>query len=61
MTGISRQTNKMKRFEPSFRAAKEKTDFAGTRRVVLRGTTTEVIDQISDGELAFAYIDGDHT
>ena len=48
-------------FERSFRAAKEKTDFAGTRRVVLRGKTTEVIDQISDGELDLAYIDGDHT
>jgi hypothetical protein len=48
-------------FERFFQAAKAKTDFAGTRRVFLRGKTTEVIDQIADGELDFAYIDGDHT
>ena len=29
--------------------------------MILRGKTTEVIDRISDGELDFAYIDGDHT
>jgi len=40
---------------------KAKTDFAKDRRVILRGKTTEVIDQIRDGELDFAYIDGDHT
>lgn len=44
-----------------FQAAKAKTDFAASRRVILRGKTTEVIDQIPDGELDFAYIDGDHT
>ena len=48
-------------FERFFEAAKAKTDFAGTRRVFLRGKTTEVIDQIADDELDFAYIDGDHT
>ena len=42
-------------------AAKGKTEFAASRRVILRGKTTEVIDQIPDGELDFAYIDGDHT
>jgi predicted O-methyltransferase YrrM len=31
------------------------------RRVVLRGTTADVIDRIADGELDLAYIDGDHT
>jgi hypothetical protein len=40
---------------------KAKTDFAATRRIILRGKTTEVIDQITDGELDLAYIDGDHT
>lgn len=34
--------------------------FAG-KRVVLRGRTSEVIDQIPDGSLDFAYVDGDHT
>lgn len=44
-----------------FQTAKAKTEFAARRRVILRGKTTEVIDQITDGELDFAYIDGDHT
>jgi len=44
-----------------FRETRAKTDFASAKRVVLRGKTTEVIDQISDGELDLAYIDGDHT
>jgi hypothetical protein len=48
-------------FERIFENAKSQTDFAAARRVILRGKTTEVIDQIPDGELDFAYIDGDHT
>jgi Methyltransferase domain len=40
---------------------KVKTDFAANKRVILRGKTTEVIDQITDGELDLAYIDGNHT
>jgi hypothetical protein len=40
---------------------KAKTDFAAAKRVILRGKTTEVADHIADGELDFAYIDGDHT
>jgi hypothetical protein len=48
-------------FEELFRMAKQKTEFAHDRRVILRGKTTEVIDEIPDGELDFAYIDGDHT
>lgn len=39
----------------------EKTGFAANRRVVLRGTTTEVIDNIPEDSLDLAYIDGDHT
>jgi hypothetical protein len=31
------------------------------KRVILRGRTSEVIDDIADGELDFTYIDGDHT
>ena len=37
------------------------TEQFAAKRVVLRGTTAEVIDRITDGELDFAYIDGDHT
>ena len=48
-------------FEEFFQATKAKTDFAQARRVILRGKTTDVIDQIADGELDFAYLDGDHT
>ena len=48
-------------FEQLFQEAKAKTDFADLRRVILRGKTDEVIDQVPDGELDFAYIDGDHT
>jgi hypothetical protein len=48
-------------FEGFFQEAKEKTDFAESRRVILRGKTTEVINQIPNGELDFAYIDGDHS
>lgn len=49
------------KFEDFFRITKEKTEFAAGRRVILRGKTTDVIDQIADSELDFAYIDGDHT
>jgi len=38
-----------------------KTDFAAEKRVILRGKTTEVIDEIPDGALDICYIDGDHT
>ncbi len=48
-------------FERFFQETQAKTDFASTRRVILRGKTTDVVDQIPDGELDFAYIDGDHT
>ena len=44
-----------------FRETKAKTDFAAAKRVILRGKTTEMIEQISDSELDFAYIDADHT
>jgi Methyltransferase domain len=47
--------------ERFFQETKLKTDFAAAKRVVLRGKTTEVIDQIRDGDLDLAYIDADHT
>ena len=48
-------------FEKYYLETIEKTDFAKEKRIVLRGKTTEVIDQIQDNTLDFVYIDGDHT
>ena len=48
-------------FNHLYESAMEKTAFAANRRVVLRGTTSEMIDKIPDASLDFAYIDGDHT
>jgi methyltransferase family protein len=48
-------------FEKFLSETKAKTDFAGERRVFLRGKTTEVMEEIPDGELDFSYVDGDHT
>ncbi|HWT25074.1 MAG TPA: class I SAM-dependent methyltransferase, partial [Solirubrobacteraceae bacterium] len=48
-------------FARFYREALAKTDAWSAKRVVLRGTTAEVIDQIPDDSLDFAYIDGDHT
>jgi len=47
--------------EGFFQETKAKTDFAASKRTILRGKTTEVIDLIADSELDFAYIDADHT
>jgi hypothetical protein len=47
--------------EDARREAMEKTAAWEAKRVVLRGTTSEVIDRIDDGSLDFAYLDGDHT
>lgn len=48
-------------FDAIHAEAMARTDFARERRIVLRGTTTEMIDQIPDEALDVAYIDGDHT
>ncbi|MGH7646926.1 MAG: class I SAM-dependent methyltransferase [Gemmatimonadaceae bacterium] len=48
-------------FEAIREEAMAKTEFAAARRRVLRGTTLEVIDDVEDASLDFAYIDGDHT
>ncbi len=48
-------------FEKFFVETKIKTDFAKDKRVILRGKTSEVINDIPDGTLDFIYIDGDHT
>jgi hypothetical protein len=50
-----------KLFEQYLSEVKAKTLFAAEKRVILRGKTTEVIQEIPDGDLDFAYIDGDHT
>lgn len=49
------------RFAAYLEEAKANTEFAADKRVILRGKTTEVLDQIPDGSLDFAYLDGDHT
>jgi Methyltransferase domain len=48
-------------FDDIFTLALERTEFAHERRIVLRGKTTEIIDEIPDNGLDIAYIDGDHT
>jgi Methyltransferase domain len=48
-------------FEDVYVEALLKTDFASSRRKVLRSRTSAAIDEIPDHSLDFAYIDGDHT
>jgi hypothetical protein len=48
-------------FEQLFRRTMRRTRNYADKRVVLRGTTTEVIDQLPDEGLDFVYLDGDHT
>lgn len=50
-----------KKFDEVYDEAMKKTGFASEKRIVLRGRTSEVIGQIPDHSLDFAYIDGDHT
>lgn len=48
-------------FEKIFQEAMDRTEVAKEKRKVLRGKTTEVIHQIENESLDFAYVDGDHT
>jgi hypothetical protein len=48
-------------FREVYNEAMKRTEFAASKRIVLQGRTKEVIDQIPDNSLDFAYIDGDHT
>lgn len=48
-------------FEEYLLETKEKTSFAQEKRIILRGKTTEVIEEIPDSGIDCAYIDGDHT
>ncbi len=48
-------------FNSIMKEALERTQFAHSKRVILRGTTAEMAGHILDESLDFAYIDGDHT
>lgn len=48
-------------FERFLQEVLDKTSAHASARVLLRGRTREVADQIREGELDFVYIDGDHT
>lgn len=48
-------------FEHFYQETLSKTEFASERRVILRGTTTDMVAQIPNESLDFAYVDGDHT
>jgi hypothetical protein len=48
-------------FEQHYAGVLERTEPWAGKRVVLRGRTTEVSDDIPDASLDFAYIDGDHS
>ncbi|HXW33857.1 MAG TPA: class I SAM-dependent methyltransferase [Acidimicrobiales bacterium] len=48
-------------FDAIMAEALDRTKFAIDRVKVLRGRTQDVVDQIEDGSLDFAYIDGDHS
>jgi len=49
------------KFDSVFNDAMVATQFAASKRKVLRGTTIEMIDSISDESVDYVYIDGDHT
>ena len=48
-------------FESFYEETLNKTEFAKEKRIILRGKTTEVINQIENESIDFVYIDGDHT
>ncbi|MFC7338082.1 class I SAM-dependent methyltransferase [Haloferula chungangensis] len=48
-------------FNEIYNMAVGATDFAEGRRKILRGKCLEVVSQITQSELDFAYVDGDHT
>jgi hypothetical protein len=50
-----------KAFEEVYAEAMNRTEFASSKRVILKGRTKEVIDRVPANSLDFAYIDGDHT
>lgn len=50
-----------RRFDEIYAEAMQQTEFAASKREVLRGRTKDVAASIPDGSLDFVYIDGDHT
>ncbi len=48
-------------FEEYYNETISKTEFAKSKRIVLRGKTQEMHQKIENNSLDFAYIDGDHT
>jgi hypothetical protein len=48
-------------FEKIYDEAMRNTDFASSKRVVLRGRAKDVLGSVQDNTLDFAYLDGDHT
>lgn len=48
-------------FEQFYIETMNKTEFASNRRIILRGKTQEMHQEIANDSLDFAYIDGDHT
>ncbi|MGH3988892.1 MAG: class I SAM-dependent methyltransferase [Actinomycetes bacterium] len=49
------------KFDLIYQQAMDRTQEHVHKRIVLRGRTVDVLDQVPDGELDFAYVDGDHT
>jgi len=47
--------------ESCFQETLKRTEFAKDKRDIKRGTTLEVIDEINDRSVDFAYVDGDHS
>lgn len=48
-------------FNKYYREALDRTKFAEAKRIILRGKTNEVAENLPDKTLDFIYIDGDHT
>jgi len=48
-------------FHEIYDEALRRTEFAVPRRIVMRGTTIEMIHNIPEGSLDLVYVDGDHT
>lgn len=48
-------------FDQVYQEMLDQTSFAADKLYILRGRTRDVVDEIPDESLDFAYIDGDHT
>lgn len=48
-------------FEKIYAEALEKTNFVKQKRIILKGKTTDVIEELKENSIDFAYIDADHT